>query len=508
MDNLPNELVDRICSFLGRRELWVIVEVSSRFRRLAMYPFLSRFGISRSNIQAGTISLSDSFFLILVVAHIWPIQRLVCFQEFAPTGQLRYKRLASILSITAPIPDIVIYNRQYMLQRTRRETVHLLARIPQATTTTLLIIKGNSMCLSHPRSTPPIRWKLLPPPLNSSVLSNTMKVLVVIFGVPLLFAYLVSAIINSGVVLMWAYRLLVGPAWPQDDRIATDAGLLVFDDWMRIQALPGKLTLVTLTEQRFPVLSLKRLPGLTDAVYSSLLSSIDLGFYLQRLTIEAQTNVAHAELMTFLERHLHITHLYCEPNSIRPSSFTVTPIPPKESQSNISMLSAPASYIPHLLPAAPHVQRIHIRFLPAAKQMPLGRASFDTEAYIQALDAIAAHPGTEPLALTLTFRLTAAGLPWHTLRDADAEARDAPEARLPRVHELELCTDSSALTARFRANTIRALAPWLARFPGLRRVTFAHGAVEKIPVYQRAELVQAICGMSAVQDVAFNIKDG
>ncbi|KAJ7765848.1 hypothetical protein DFH07DRAFT_1014332 [Mycena maculata] len=496
MTSLPNELVDRICSFLRSRDLWAMVRVSSRFRRLAMFPFLSRFGISHSNIQAGTISLSDSFFVILVVAHICPIQRLICFKEPGPTGQLRYKRLASILAITAPIPDIVIYNRQYMLQRTRRETVYLLARIPQAANTTFLIIKGNSTYLSRPRSTPPIRWKLLPPPLNSTSLSTTMKVLVVLFGIPLLFAYLVSAFINFGVVLVWAYRLLVGPAWPQDDRIASDAGLLVFDDWMRIQALPEKFTLVTLTEQRAPVFALRPIPGLTDAVYSSLLSSLDLGFYLQRLTVEAHTNIPHAELMAFLHRHPHLTHLSCEPHSILPSSLVSLPTPPK-SQSKISTLTAPAPYIPHLLPAAPNIQRICIFFPPANKAALLSHAAFDAPAYRDALAALPAHP----LSLTLALPLATTGLPW----TADAEARAAAPAT---VHELVLCRDGPA---RFRAGTIRALAPWLGLFPGLRRVVFVHGAVERIPPAQRAELAEAICaacpGMSGTQDVAFNIMD-
>jgi hypothetical protein len=60
MDKLPNELLDRICSFLGKHELWEVVQLSTRFRRLAMLPYLSRFGISQATVQSGTLALSDS----------------------------------------------------------------------------------------------------------------------------------------------------------------------------------------------------------------------------------------------------------------------------------------------------------------------------------------------------------------------------------------------------------------------------------------------------------------
>ncbi|KAJ7650807.1 hypothetical protein FB45DRAFT_888845 [Roridomyces roridus] len=501
MDLLPNELVDRICCFLESRDLWALVRTSVRYRHLALLPLLSRSNISRSDVEAGTLSLSDSFYLILVVAHIRPIQKLICFRDIGTTGRLRYKTLAAILSITAPIPDILVFNRQYMLQRTRRETVHLLARIPQAEDTTFLIVKGDTTYLSRPRSTPPIRWKLLPPPLDSNTLPKTMKILIVLFGIPLLFAYLVSAIINLGVFMAWAYQRIVGPQWPQDERIIQDAGLLVFDDWMRVQSLPGKFTLVTLTESRRPVLALRPISELSDSVYSSFLSSLDLGGHLQWLTVRANTELALTELLALMQRHPHLTRLFCGPNSIRRSSLIATPIP-AESESQITNLAAPATYIPYLLPAAANVEHIDISILPSVKHMPLGRVVFDTTAYRDALTALASLPGTHPLHLALFFHLAGTGLPWHT----DVEARDTPETRLIRVHELQLSVE---YPARFRAGTIRALAPWLALFPNLTRVSFAKGSVEKMAPVLRMELADVIRAApgSAVQEVIFNLLD-
>ncbi|KAJ7503302.1 hypothetical protein B0H11DRAFT_1984925, partial [Mycena galericulata] len=439
MDRLPNELLDRICLFLGKNELQGTLKVSSRLRSVSKLPFLSRMGISQSHIQAGTVSLtlSDSFDLILVVAHLCSIQRLVCFKEYIdnePIAEHVYRRLVSILAEAPPIPDVKIYNKfDYLFERADRDelTLRLLTRRPQ--TATLLIIKGSTMLVSRPRSVPPLRWKELPPPSHSS--SATKQFLDTILG------YLVSAIINCGVVLAWTYkRLLRRGTWPQEERIAEDAGpwtgALGFDDWMRIQSLPGKLTLVTLTQlwggSQF---SIHPMTELTEAMHSSLLASLNFEEHLSELTVEPDTNLVYTELMSFVQRHAHLrlNHFSCGVKSIRPSSLVATAIPPN-SKSKISTLNAPASYIPYLLPAAPHVQRIYIPFIPApGTETPPARIAFDTAAYVRALDSIAVLPGTHSLTLSLAFRLTARNLPWHAL---PADAHTGPETRLFRVDEL------------------------------------------------------------------------
>ncbi|KAJ7146784.1 hypothetical protein C8R44DRAFT_758176 [Mycena epipterygia] len=519
MDELPNELLDRICSFLERRELWAIVQVSSRFRSIAILPFLSRCGITQSDIRSGTLAVSDSVSLILVVARITPIQKLVCFEE--PTYQLSPYPviLSSILSSVEPIPDIVIYNRQYTPHRGGRETAYFLAHIPPAATNTLLIVDVHSgrMCMSRPRSTPPIRW-VLPPPLlwsTTQKMSTPLKILVAVFAVPLSIAlYFASAYINLRVVLGWAYRLLVGSGWPQEDRIIEDAGLLDFGYWMRIRTLPGQLTLVTLTTNGGGTLTFEPLPGFTDEIYKSLLASLELGMNLSQLTIEAETNLPHIELMAFIQRHPYLRRLAVEPNSIRSSSLTTMPIP-RTSESKIEALTARASYIPYLLPAAPNVSRIRIPFrdLPSSIPKRPPTPDFDLPAYRLALEAIAKLPGTHPLALTLTFPLTSASLPWLALSsplpaDNVRSADSVSETRLPRVTELALLTGD---LVRFRPSDIRAMARWLALFPGLERVSFAHGAVEQIPAAEREVLAEIVCaacsGIRRPEDVSLNILD-
>ncbi|KAJ7035301.1 hypothetical protein C8F04DRAFT_1259112 [Mycena alexandri] len=494
MDALPDELLDRVCSFLGRRELWRAIQVSSRFRRLAILPYLASFGISQGDIHSGTLSLSDSFFLILVVAHITPIRRLVCFEKaVSPGAQLKYRRLASILSATAPIPDILIYNRQYMVQRTRKETAFLLAHIPSSVTKTLLIVHGLTIHMSR-----------------SSNLSTKVKVLIVIFGIPLFFAYLVSGIINLGVVIIWAYHRFFGPPWSQEDRILEDVGPVIFEDWMRIQSLRGKFTLVTLTDKRWPALEIRPRPRFTDDIYSIILTSLDYGTELQRLWVEQNMNLVYLEVMAFLQRHPNLNDIGFTSGSIRASSLPLTNDPPQNSGSQVNFLTTTSIYVPYLLPAAPNLHRIFIYpNRAAAVRGSLGYMyNFDLPAYHAALDALAALPGTHPIELHLSFPLSASSLPWLVLPNLRAAAAASlPETRLVRIRTLDLYCGTSE---RFRAAEIRErLIPWLALFPSLERLTFAYATVEKIPAAERAVLAEAVCaactGITTTSNVAFNV---
>ncbi|KAJ7183639.1 hypothetical protein C8R46DRAFT_1067530 [Mycena filopes] len=513
MDALPDELLDRVCSFLGRRELWKLVQVSSLFRRLGMLPYLAHFGISQADISSGTLSLSDSFFLILVVARINPIRRLVCFETVLPGVQLRYRRLGAILCVAAPIPDILIYNRQYMVQRTPRESAFLLSRIPSSATKTLLIVGGRTAHISRPRAAPPIEWVLLPPPLGSYNMSTMMKVLIVMFGIPLFFAYLVSGIINLGVVIVWAYDRFFGPPWSQEDRIIEDAGVIIFEHWMRIQSLPGKYTLVTLMDHRWRGLELRPRPGFTDAIYSTIITSLDYGTALQRFWVEQNTNLDYGEVLAFLRRHPELKDIGFTSGSIRASSLPVTAIPTPNPDNKITFLTTTSIYVPYFLPAAPNLCQIFIYPNRAARATSIGASlgyTLDLLAYHTALDALATLPGTHPIELHLSFRLPAALLPWFVLADLPpSEAAQLPETRLPRVHMLHLYCNNSE--RRFRALEIRdKLTPWLALFPSLQRLTFAYATVERIPAAERVVLAEGICavcpGMTP-SNVAFNVPE-
>ncbi|KAF8155374.1 hypothetical protein K438DRAFT_1862696 [Mycena galopus ATCC 62051] len=515
MDKLPNELLNHICSFLEDRDLWKVIQLSSSFRRLAMLPYLARFGISEANIQSGTLSLSDSFFLIVVVAGISPIQRLVCYEK-SSGPQLGYTVLVDILSATAPIPDIVIYNRHYMIQKSK-ETAYILSRIPSSATTSLVIRKGSFLYSSHPRSSPRIQWKV---PFRSFRHSPTMMFLIVIFSIPLFLVYLVFGVINFAVLSMWVYRRISDPPWPQDERIVHDMHdtcSLSFSSWMRIQSLPEEhLTLVTLADHsshRPEYLILEPVPGLTDSAYSAILTSLDLGMHIRHLAVHPKANLVYADLMALVSHHPHLTELQVSSDSIRRSSLTPLSIV-AHPESKVQDLTAPPCYIPYLLPATPNAHRISLLFAPSSKRalsVPAFRsATFDLAAYHTALEAIASLPGTHPLTLDFTFRLTAASLPWDVLPSTDLEVGNdnsalLPETRLGRVKTLFLCCDGPA---RFRASDIRSVMPWLGLFPSLQRLAFLPGAVKRISVAERAALAEAICmtcrGIGGPHNIAFN----
>ncbi|KAJ7149923.1 hypothetical protein C8R46DRAFT_1198470 [Mycena filopes] len=287
-------------------------------------------------------------------------------------------------------------------------------------------------------------------------MSVPMKVLVVMLGTPVFLAYLVSGIINVGVVIVWMCDRLFTPPWSQEDRIIKDAGVIMYYHWMRIQCLPGEYTLVTLMDNS---LSLRPRSGFTDAIYSTIISSLDCGTDLRQFWVEQNTNLDCAEVLAFLRRHPELDDIGFTSGSICAASLpgTVIPTPNPDRRPSIG---ARLGY------------------------------TFDLPAYHAALDALAALPGTHPIELHLSFRLPAALLPWFVLTDlAPSDVAQLPEKRLHRVHMLHLhCNNSERC---FRALEIRdRLTSWLALFPGLQCLMFAYAAVERIPAAERAVLAE------------------
>ncbi|KAF8151273.1 hypothetical protein K438DRAFT_1988264 [Mycena galopus ATCC 62051] len=375
MDKLPNELLDRICSFLERHDLRTVIQLSSSFRRLAMLPYLECFGISQANIQSGTLSISRSFFLIIID------EERDSLRTFAYSVGGHHPALDCEGFLHAPVASA--------------------------------ILAADSM-------------ETASPPFGSLGLSTSMNFLVVMFGIPLLFAYLVSGVVNLAVLCMWVYRRVSKPPWSQEERIIEDTGLLLFDSWMRIQPLPHKhLTLVTLTDHR---------PGLSDSAYSAVLAALDLGTHLQELVVYRKANLVHSELLGLIP-------VVADP------------------ENKIKVLNAPSPYIPYLLPVAPNVHNISLLFSPAAHRLPpYGPRS----------------SASRPL-LPLPRRLPPLGRP------PDAEAIDCtafPEARSRASRPSSSAATARALLRGRHPDAVR----WLALFPGLQRLMFAYGAVEQIPV--------------------------
>ncbi|KAJ7603926.1 hypothetical protein FB45DRAFT_958610 [Roridomyces roridus] len=101
MKDLPDELLDRICAFMDKKELCTTMHISSSLRRIAAPHLLFRLSISQSDMQTGTVKLelSDSLHLIVFVAHICPIQRLECFGN---SRKIRASEMQRLITVSRP----------------------------------------------------------------------------------------------------------------------------------------------------------------------------------------------------------------------------------------------------------------------------------------------------------------------------------------------------------------------------------------------------------------------
>ncbi|KAF7317297.1 hypothetical protein HMN09_00465200 [Mycena chlorophos] len=534
---LPDELLDHIILSTDRRSLWSLITTCARFRRVGILPYLSLFGISQTAIDSGVIPLTDSFAPVVVVSHIRPIQRLVCFER-GPAGQpgsgLSIRKLVRLLQSVPPIPDIVFYNRYSLAQKTRSEALQLLAGIPSVTQNPLLLVSPQQWILSRPRKARPIEWKLLPPPFNrnSRRISTSMKFLIVIFGIPLLFAYLVSALTNAVVLLVWLYEFFWGKPWSFEDRIRHDFGTISFSYWMRVQVLP-EVTLLTLADKHSPELVLRAAKELKPEQFTAVVKALAFGPHLRSLHVGPEVRLVYNDLVEFISRHpgLEATAFYRE--SILASSLPLGPLPDPVTHvpSRILRLHAPLAYMPHLLPLAPTVKNIMFThtILTSAK---LRTATFDASAYLASLEALVALPGTEPLHLALVLRATSGCLPWTTLVGATPDHDPDPEAavglpaaptpthpgplletrhKLSRITELTLYNDGAALLRAshlLEGNPNNAFARWLGLFPGLQSVTFAPGVIwsDWVGDAQREAVEGAVAGIASGIGITWNVK--
>ncbi|CAK5269946.1 unnamed protein product [Mycena citricolor] len=512
MESLPNELFDQIFSFLDELDLRSVSQVNNRLRPIALSHYLACFNVpasilSSSEVSTLSLSISSAFHLILLISHLRPILSLVCFESRTSHGpQLRYRTLARIISQAPPIPDILIYNRQYMFQKTKREAGYLLSRIPSSRDRKLLIFSGHRTLVSIPRTTPAVPWRLLPPPFSAGDSELLRVMLLVVLCIPLVFAYFVTLIVNSVVFARWLYALVRGPPWPAEDRILHDAGPLAFDEWMRVQVLDDDTTLATLANQA-AVLALRPLSGVGPEMYGKVLRTMDLSNNLVTLNIFEGCGIWLGDLLEFLSRHTMLESLNIQHNSVL--------LPPSDeprkslslSSSAIKQLTAPPLYIPHLLPSTPNVFQLRLTLPPAPRR--LGRKHSHADTYRTALAHIGGLPIDHDLTLYLALSPTSPTAPWLLdSQPSDAESGAPPaEAHLTHVGTLVL----EAVGLKFKAVHVHAMVPWLTRFPALRMISFPFGSVEKIAPEQRAALVAEICaacrGVSGAGDVAFNIPE-
>ncbi|KAJ7503322.1 hypothetical protein B0H11DRAFT_1985061 [Mycena galericulata] len=485
MQRLPYELLDIICSLLDTKDIWALTQVSSYFRANAIFPLLSRYGISESDVRSGILSLSHSFFLISLISWFRPICKLVCFER-DEGGGYGQEDLIAVLGAAAPIPDILIHDR-YDLSKNPQRAANLLWSLPQTRYNTLLLVKHGSISVSRPRVAQ-LHWRSMWPhmvsrsPKVSGSLHRIMCIAVRCVK------SLVSGIFNLGGILAWIRRRTqaVGFRFDQRSRIEHAIRPLYPGHWMRIdttfriQTVPAKVedfTLVTIAGELSRQMRIPYIPALDKDVYAAMLASLDLSDHLVHLTIEKHCNLAQAGVMTFLQRHPNLETISFEPGSLDvvDELLIEKDAPRIQYCSKVHTLSAPAACIPSLVSAAPNVVRISITV----------EASKNAEAlpeYRLALLSVASLPGTEPLVLSLMFDLAASQLPWH---HPPAEGEKSAEAQLVRVKELVL---AARRPLKFSGAAIR----WLGSFPSMERVVFVNRCLVPMTTNERSVFAAAI----------------
>ncbi|KAJ7510637.1 hypothetical protein B0H11DRAFT_1955576 [Mycena galericulata] len=464
MLDLPDELLEIILLLLNAHEIFVLIRVSQRLRHLAPSTFLTHHGISNSQVESGTLALSQDTsapHLLLIV--IFSAIHAICKLEITPRATSSHdflQRLATVLSIVPQIPDILIYNMDFALD-TRLGMANIILASSKSPTTPLVLIKHGSLCVSHPRYVRPIPWRVFHhPSLPASFLSFFTFHLD--RGLPrrlfgYLVGYLMSGIVNSIVLSSWIYHRVFGPRYSQDERIAADLPQVWY--CMRIQSLSAgvvdRFTLVTSSsgvfEGRLAILNVREL---TSSHYSSILSALALPYYSD-LTLHEGCNVPLSTLIDFLQRHPNFTSLILRSESILHSSLLGLTEFIRHTAPSITDISIPATYVTQILYATPNVREISITFADSADTQ-----SFDLSAWASISDAILFLPGTHRILLTLKFDVfpsPASASPW---------GADAVRMPLPRVYNLYIIARKDPDSALDKVG--KALVRWVAAcFPKL-----------------------------------------
>ncbi|KAJ6498268.1 hypothetical protein DFH09DRAFT_1290069 [Mycena vulgaris] len=473
MLRLPPELLGIILSLLDKDDLCALIQVSRLIRQLALLSLVSRYNISTHQIQSGSISVpGGAAFLIPIIYRIHPIQRLEVLQASQPL-----RALPHILAAIPSIPDVRILNPP--------EPV-LDSGVPRLITTLsrngrdpVVIVGRGIVRVSHHRYLPHINGLLpLRLPTNLSPFTGCNVLSAVLICVRLVALFTVIGIFNAFVLVVWLCRRPFGRPWDQTARIAGDMGtMFMYRNSMRVQIVPvdggGQFTLVTFG--MMSSISITRLPSFSQEQYAAFLTALDLLDDVTTLIVRTDCAIGLAELLDFLRRHPSLRALSLYPGAIRP------PLLGAEASSNgqpiqISRLTAPAAYIPQILPIAASLVDLDITL--AADGPHLSRA----------LAAIAAFPNGAVNVRKLTLQFTSSlpsrqTLPWRIELDVEADAAVRSVTHLIVIVQF-----------KYGPVDLHGLPRWLARFPALVHLRLLG---QSVPLAEQGVLAQAITAARA-----------
>ncbi|KAJ6560105.1 hypothetical protein B0H19DRAFT_1375963 [Mycena capillaripes] len=441
MKNIPSfppELLDLIFSSLDSEDLWVIAQVSSGFQCLALFLLFATCDLSASQIYSGIVSIpGKASFLVPRIYRIHPIQKLAILHK-RPTLRV----LTSILSAMPPIPDVTISDAGGL---SSHETASVITPLCSAAVDPAVIFfatgRGCGLVFVSPsRLRYPIPfdslrslWKPIEHLWRPFLWRNAFNILT--FPAAFLAQVIRWSLWNLWVLIGWLYYHMIGP--PRDLTTRTDMrwteGLVRVQtvsvpdggSLCLVQSGPSRVKWLTFVDHSFITLSL--------AQHTALMAALPLGAELTGLNLDWNCGISLGSLLSFVRRYPSLRTLEVGEDALLPASLLEGSF---IRTGNITILTAPATYIPYLLPALPGVEDLTIRFH----------------------NYIYVHSLTFRFNRGLNVALYAHMLPWHAETKTGMEALFHNIRRLG-VRDLEITeVDAERLT------------DWLMRFPGLVRV--------------------------------------
>ncbi|KAJ7148364.1 hypothetical protein C8R46DRAFT_1231372 [Mycena filopes] len=446
MLRLPVELLELIFSFVDKEGLRSLFHTSRVCRALVPPHLLSRYQLSLAKVRSGVVSIPQGqVFLVPIIYRIHPIQELSIPRE-RPLDPL-----VSILRELPPIPNVILCKAHIISPNL--VAVSALIAASSRNGRDPVVGVGRTVVLSLPRHGAPLKKGLWPTPLPRLSISSPADtardiVLGILLALPFLLVLLISSICNIYVGIEWICRRALTPPMDQVQRIAQDFQNMVGNS-MRLQTLAAsgtQFTLVTFTGDSS--LTIPRIPGLNRAMSSAVLTALDLGTEtLRTLTIENNAALDLSALLSFLHRHGALTDVTVRPGALNDASLSDAFIIPPAYDGHLTLLTAPAVYIPPLL-----------RFERRITHLTVTDANTRPHHLPSVLAALAANPAPPPISLQLDLSPPARTLPWRV-------AGEAASTALPSVRRLVL---SLAYKMQFTARDVEVFPRWLERcFPAL-----------------------------------------
>ncbi|KAJ7318296.1 hypothetical protein DFH08DRAFT_892327 [Mycena albidolilacea] len=430
MHDLPPELQVIILSLLDKEDICLLRQVSRSLRQLGALLLLSRDNVLPSQIQSGIVCLPEEscYFLIPIVSDIHPIQKLSIIPGFKGPS---FRVLPSILAAIPQIPEVLISGEVHAQRNPGiAKLITTLSRNGQDPV--VIVGRGSIEHISLPRKIR--RWK------------------------------------QSWFMGMWKQEMSIETLDQTLDHTLRFKPM--HGHSLRIQTVSAsradRFTLVAFTGVPPSGLILTQLPALSSARYAAVLTALDLGDDLHRVTVKANIAIDFSALLGFIRRHQSLHGLTLEPGAIHRASLARQPTHHTLS-GHITSLISPAMYIPAMLRMERHID--HVFITSAAHGSELTRA-------LEAISSAEIGASVRKLNIYLTAPLIRQTVPWR------AKHGDAPEAPLRGILHLVIHA-----YFQYRAEDLQAIPRWLARFPALVTVRFPRTMVH---LSEQPALAQAI----------------